>query len=182
MQYPGNIKKKNKSIINYGNRGMDLETLINETNEYYLDNDIALIYKKPTPIGIAKTSFNMYGKVIDKAFFKEQSTLDYNGLYKGKYIEFDAKETKNKTSFPLANVHAHQISHIRNVIRHNGIVFLIIKMNCFYYLLYEKDFIDYIDNNDRKSIPYEYILEKAHVIKEAYNPALDYIKIIDKFI
>ena len=182
MQYPNKIKKEHKSITNYGNRGMDLETLINETNKYYLDNDIALIYKKPTPIGIAKTSFNEFGKVIDKAFFKEQSTLDYNGLYKGKYIEFDAKETKSKTSFPISNVHSHQIQHIRNVLRHNGIVFLIIKMNGLYYLLFGKDFINFIDNNERKSIPYEYLSSKGHTVKELYDPALDYLKIIDEFI
>ena len=34
----------------YANRGMGLENDINETNKYYLTYDIALIYKKPTPI------------------------------------------------------------------------------------------------------------------------------------
>ena len=120
MLYPNNIKKDKNSFINYGNRGMNLENLINETNEYYLENDIALIFKKPTPIGIAKVSYNSFGKSIDKAYFKEQSTLDYNGLYKGKYIEFDAKETQNKTSFPIANVHNHQINkNIYHIFIHN---------------------------------------------------------------
>lgn len=182
MLYPNNIKKSNTNYINYGNRGMDLETLINETNEYYLKNDIALIFKKPTPIGIAKTSFNEFGKTIDKAYFKEQSTLDYNGLYKGKYIEFDAKETKIKTSFPISNVHSHQINHIRNVIRHDGIVFLIIKMNGLYFILMGQDFIEFIDNNERKSIPYEYINSKGYMINEKYNPSLDYLRIIDDLI
>ena len=36
----------------YANRGMGLENDINETNKYYLTYDIALIYKKPTPIRI----------------------------------------------------------------------------------------------------------------------------------
>jgi recombination protein U len=179
MLYPNNIKKDKKAVINYGNRGMDLESLINETNEYYLNNDIALIFKKPTPIGVAKVSYNEFGKQIEKAYFKEQSTLDYNGLYKGKYIEFDAKETQNKTSFPISNVHPHQIKHIRNVIKHQGISFLIIKMNSLYYLLLGNDFIDFIDNNSRKSIPYEYLKNKSYEIKEKYNPSLDYLKIID---
>ena len=182
MLYPNNIKKKTGKIISYANRGMFLEELINETNEYYLEKDIALIYKKPTPIGIAKASYNEFGRTIEKAYFKEQSTLDYNGLYKGKYIEFDAKETTNKTSFPLSNVHAHQIQHIRNVIRHDGIVFLIIKMNSFYYLLFGEDFINFIDNTERKSIPYEYIDNKGYKIKEKYNPSLDYLKIIDEVV
>ena len=182
MLYPNNIKKSHKTFINYANRGMELEELINETNEYYLEKDIALIYKKPTPIGIAKSSFNEFGRTIEKAYFKEQSTLDYNGVYKGKYIEFDAKETKSRTSFPLANVHAHQIKHIRNVIRHDGIVFLIIKMNGLCYLLLGSDFINFIDNNERKSIPYEYISTKGFNLIEKYNPPLDYLKIIDNLL
>lgn len=182
MLYPNNIKKEQKTFINYGNRGMDLESLINETNEYYLNNDIALIFKKPTPIGIAKVSYNDFGKKIEKAYFKEQSTLDYNGLYKGKYIEFDAKETKNKTSFPISNVHPHQIKHIRNIIKHQGISFLIIKMNNSYYLLLGELFIEFIDNNDRKSIPFDYIKKNAYEIKEKYNPSLDYLAILNSIL
>ena len=182
MLYPNNIKKGKKSFINYGNRGMNLENLINVTNEYYLNNDIALIFKKPTPIGIAKVSYNSFCKSIEKAYFKEQSTLDYNGLYKGKYIEFDAKETLNKTSFPLSNIHPHQLKHIRNVINHKGICFLIIKMNNLYYLLLGESLIYFIDHNERKSIPYDFIKTNAIELIEKYNPSLDYIKIIDNLL
>ena len=182
MLYPNNIKKTYKNIVSHKNRGMDLENLINETNEYYLKNDIALIYKKPTPIGVAKVNYNELGKTIEKAYFKERSTLDYNGVYKGKYIEFDAKETLNRTSFPLSNVHPHQITHIKNVINHKGISFLIIKMNGLYYLLLGTDFINFIETNERKSIPYDYIKEKAYIINEKYNPSLDYLKVIDKIL
>ena len=44
-------KKNFNSKTNYGNRGMILENDINETNNYYLINNIAVIYKKPTPVG-----------------------------------------------------------------------------------------------------------------------------------
>ena len=144
---------------------MNLENALNISNEYYLKTDRALIYKKPTPIGVVDVSYQNHKKIIDKAYFKEQSTLDYNGLYRGKYIEFDAKETLNKTSFPLSNIHEHQTKQIRNVIKHGGIVFLIIRMNNLNYLLTGEDYIEYIDNNDRKSISYKYIEEKAHVFK-----------------
>ena len=53
MLYPNKIKKNTLKQVTYSNRGMDLENLINETNEYYLEKDQALIYKKPTPIGIS---------------------------------------------------------------------------------------------------------------------------------
>ena len=58
MRYPNNIKKNYSHIsVGYGNRGMNLEHLINKANEYYIEKDIALIYKKPTPIGVAEVSY-----------------------------------------------------------------------------------------------------------------------------
>ena len=187
MHYPNNSKKEFNSLNSltnlkksYSNRGMNLENAINNSNEFYLENDRALIYKKPTPIGIVDVSYANHKKTIEKAYFKEQSTLDYNGLYRGKYIEFDAKETLKKTSFPLSNIHEHQTKQIRNVIKHGGIVFLIIKMNNITYLLTGEDYISYIDKEDRKSISYDYIKNNAHIIKETYRPQLDYLTIVDK--
>ena len=181
MQYPNSIKKEyTKLEISHSNRGMNLETAINQSNEYYLRMDKAVIYKKPTPIGVVDVSYKNHKKTIEKAYFKEQSTLDYNGLYRGKYIDFDAKETLNKTSFPLSNIHEHQTKHIRNILRHGGIAFLIIRMNNINYLLTGEDYLNYIDNEDRKSIPYNYIKEKGYIIKEAYQPSLDYLKVIDQ--
>ncbi len=179
MNYPNKIKKQQNNII-YSNRGMSLENMINESNKYYLDEDKALIYKKPTPIGIVDVSYENHQKIIKKAYFQTQSTLDYNGIYKGKYIDFEAKETKNKTSFPLENIHPHQIKHINSVIHHGGISFLLILINNVVYLLKGEDFINFVNNNTRKSIPYSYIKEKGFLIKYNYLPVLDYLKVIDK--
>ncbi len=52
MFYPGNKTKEYKKNINYANRGMDLEDMINQSNTYYLSENRAVIYKKPTPIKI----------------------------------------------------------------------------------------------------------------------------------
>lgn len=172
---------KYKKNIGYANRGMFLEHIINNANTYYLSKDIAVIYKKPTPIKVLNVAYrSSKTTLIDKAVFSETSTLDYNGVYKGKYIEFDAKECKNSTSFPLSNIKPHQIEHIKNIIRHNGIVFLIIFMNNKFYLLKGDSLISFIDNNDRKSIPYDYIEKKGYIIKEGYMPRIDYIKAIDE--
>lgn len=185
MNYPKGIKHdttKDKDYITYGNRGMDLEEDINITNKYYVDNNIAFIYKKPTPIQVTKIDYNSKGIVIKEAFFKEPSTTDYNGLYKGKYIDFEAKETKSKTSFPLANIHKHQINHINNVINNGGIGFLIVRFTKLSkdYILLGKDLISYLDSNDRKSIPIEYFEEKGYILENSYMPRIDYLKIIDK--
>ncbi len=180
MQYPNNIKKTQTRTINYSNRGMDLEQLINETNNYYIQEDIALIYKKPTPIGISEAVYTDRGRIIKNGYFKSPSTLDYNGVYKGHYIEFEAKETQSRTSFPLANFHEHQISYIRRVIHHGGICFILIRQNGFVYLLTGEDFISFLDCFSRKSIPFAYIEEHGHKIQEKYNPALNYLQIVDE--
>ena len=184
MKYPNGIKqqKTDKKNIKYGNRGMDLERELNDTNRYYVDMKKAFIYKKPTPIQITKVDFPSRSKaVIKEAFFKEPSTTDYNGIYKGKYIDFEAKETNNKTSFPLNNINKHQIKHIENVYDAGGICFLIVrfkKLNSTFVLMAE-DFISYLKNNDKKSIPIKYFEEYGYLIEEKYIPRLDYLKIID---
>lgn len=179
MLYPNNIKKNYRANnINYKNRGMDLEYLIEQANIYYRDNDIAYIYKKPTPIKVVKVEYNNKGKRITDAYYETPSTLDFNGLYNGYYIEFDAKETQSKTSFPIDNVKEHQIKHIRNINRHGGIVFLIIFINEKYFLLPGNSFLEYIDNNKKKSIPYEYLVNNAYEIKLSLK-GLDYINIVN---
>ena len=190
MNYPNGIKKikhdvnteKELKHINHQNRGMTLESEINQSNEYYREIDKAYIYKKPTPIKITKVDYPSRDKtVIKEAFFTIPSTTDYNGLYKGKYIDFEAKETKSKTSFALNNIHDHQITHLKRVIDHGGISFIIIRFTTLNetYLLMTKDFIDYINNNERKSIPYDYIKEKGYLIKEKLSPRLDYLEILN---
>ncbi len=180
LLYPGNIKKEYSKKISHANRGMDLESLINETNEYYRLNDIAIIYKKPTPITIGNVDYEKNKKVLTKGYFQSKSTLDYVGIYKTKYLDFDAKVCKNNCSFPLKNVHQHQIKHMQNIIRHGGISFLIIEFNNLFYLLTGEVFLDFIKENQRKSIPYDYIKNKGKEIKLTYNPTLDYIKILEE--
>ncbi len=180
VNYPSNIIKRTKQAVSYGNRGMDLEHCLNESNVFYEEENRALIYKKPTPIGVVDVHYSSRGKVIDKAYFKSPSTLDYNGLYRGKYIEFEAKETKHGTSFPLSNIHPHQIRHIQKVLDHGGIVFLVVKIQSNVYLLDGQVFLDFIQSSKRQSIPYSYFLEKGHKIVEKINPPLDYLSVVDK--
>ena len=179
MNYPNRKNIEYHKTINYANRGMDLEDIINKTNDYLLSKKIAVIYKKPTPIGVVKVDYENNKQIITKAYFSNPSTLDYNGVYKGKYVEFDAKNTESKTSFPLANIHKHQLNHIRNILEHQGIAFLIIRINSLFYLLNGTDLINFIDNNERKSIPYNYIKEVGYELEYNYLKGLNYIKYVD---
>lgn len=164
----------------YANRGMMLESDINQSNKYYLEHNIALIYKKPTPIKVVKVEYPK--NVIKEAYFNEPSTLDYNGIYKGKYLEFDAKETQSNTSFPISNIHKHQLEHMRRVIYFGGITFLIVRFTKINetYILLGSDLFNFIENNDRKSIPIDYFRKNGFLVELKYIPRLDYISIIDK--
>ena len=91
---------------------MSLENDLNDTNNYYRNHDIAIIYKKPTPITINKVDYKARNDaVIKEAHFIVPSTTDYNGVYKGNYIDSEAKETR-KNYFPLSNIHNHQIEQL----------------------------------------------------------------------
>ncbi len=184
MNYPNGIKKGLNNnltkIKNHKNLGMNLEDDINSTNQYYVDKEIAYIYKKPTPIKLVDVDYK-HG-LIKEAYFEKPSTTDYNGIYHGKYIDFEAKETSNKDGFPLINIHKHQIKHIRNIYKENGICFLIVRFNALNltYLLMAKDFLSYIDNNKTSLIPITYFKEYAYRIKDKFIPRVDYLEIISK--
>ena len=182
MQYPNKINKTyEKQKISHANRGMKLESLLNLSNDYYREINRAIIYKKPTPIRIVNTSTSSKGIKITDAYFESPSTLDYNGIYRGKYIDFDAKETKETTRFPLQNIHEHQLLHMKKVLEHGGISFLIISMNSEFYYLDGNIIIEFINTNkDKKSIPYTYIKDNGFIINTKINPRIDYLEIIDK--
>ena len=190
MKYPNGKKyfksnevkaeKEHRALLSAANRGMSLEEDINLSNEYYRDMGIALINKRPTPINIVKVDYSRGARITD-AYFEKQSTTDYNGVYKGKYIDFEAKNTKSETSFPLSNISEHQIVHLRNVIKHGGIAFFII---CFQlknevYLLDASFVIEFYEKGGRKSIPYNIFKEKGVLIKQDYTPRLHYIDAVE---
>ena len=175
-------KNKIEISISAANRGMDLESAINQTNSYYIQKNIALIYKRPTPINVVKVDYSKGSPRITHAYFEKQSTTDYNGVYKGRYIDFEAKSTINKTSFPLANIESHQIEHLKNVILNKGIAFFIIQFSSLkeVYLLDAAFVIEFYEKGDRKSIPYKVVSDKGVLLKQNYIPRLDYIAAVDE--
>lgn len=163
-------------------RGMSLEEDISLSNEYYLSASIAVIYKKPTPIQIVKVDYpkREAAKIVE-AYYKTPSTTDYNGIYKGKYIDFEAKENKTKT-FPFSNIHKHQIDHLKRIIEHGGIAFIIIAFTTLneVYLIDASYIIHDYYHESRKSMTYEKIKTLGHIIPQGYQPRLDYLKIVDE--
>ncbi|QCJ43245.1 Holliday junction resolvase RecU [Bacillus sp. S3] len=176
---------KNKKNGSYSNRGMTLEEDLNETNEFYRERKIAVIHKKPTPVQIVQVDYpNRSAAVIKEAYFKLASTTDYNGVYKGKYIDFEAKETQNPTSFPLKNFHPHQVEHMEEVMDQGGYCFVILRFTRFeqVYLLEAKHLLKYwkrMMGGGRKSVTKAEIEQDGHYIPLGFQPRIDYIKIID---
>lgn len=173
-------KTKADISISASNRGMNLENDINISNDWYNDKGIALITKRPTPINIVKVDYSKGARITD-AYFEKQSTTDYNGVYKGRYVDFEAKNTKSKTSFPLNNIEPHQISHLKKVIAQGGIAFFIIQFQLLneVYLLDASYVINFYEHGERKSIPYEEIKKSGILIEQSYNPRLLYVDAIE---
>jgi recombination protein U len=172
----------------YSNRGKTLEDDLNDTNQYYLVQGIAVVHKKPTPIQIVDVHYpKRSAAVIKEAYFKQASTTDYNGVYKGKYIDFEAKETKSCTSFPLKNFHDHQIEHMNLVIRQGGFAFVIIRFSVMddIYLMVAEDLFIYwkrMKAGGRKSITVQEIEHSSIKIPLGFQPRIDYIKGIDSLL
>ena len=171
---------KAKSISN-ANRGMDLEHDINISNEFYVNAKKAFIYKRPTPINIVKVDYSKGARITD-AYFEKQSTTDYNGVYRGRYIDFEAKATQSKTSFPLSNITKHQIEHLKNVLSAGGIAFFIVEFTIYneIFLIDAQYIIDYYEHGERKSITHDDFLKHGHLIKQSFKPRIDYLPVVDE--
>ncbi len=182
--YPNGKKNLNteKKPVSYSRRGMSLEADLNETNQYYLDNNKAAIYKKPTPITIVNVDYKSRSTAkITEAYFQVPSTTDYNGVYRAKYIDFEAKETHSKTSLSLQIIHPHQLKHLQNVINYGGIAFLIIRFTVYdeTYVVMAQTLLDKIASSSAKSIKYEWFKENGTLIPYNYSIPVDYLKVID---
>lgn len=117
-----------------GLRGSTLEEFINRTNEKYLENGLALIQKVPTPI--TPINIDKQTRHITLAYFDQKSTVDYIGAVQGIPVCFDAKEC-NTDTFPLQNIHEHQVKFMEDFEKQGGIAFFLVSFtarNEFYYL------------------------------------------------
>jgi recombination protein U len=132
---------------------------------------VAIISKVEVPILVTKTGL-----------IPRQSTVDFTGIYKKKIIQepdgtafldenevvlatvgqgiaFDAKETENKTSFPLKNIHQHQLTFLEYFEEVGGTAFVLIhfkKIHPDKAFVTPLDFVKkyWYDDDSRRSLPY----------------------------
>lgn len=183
VNYPNkkDVSKLEKSFHNFANRGMNFEHAVNTSNDYYDEVKRAIITKRPTPIHVVKVDYADNARIKD-AYFEKQSTADYNGVYRSRYIDFECKETKSKTSLSFGNISSHQIKHLEKVIFHGGIAFFLIHFATLgeVYLLDAKIVCDFYNKQERKSIPYNFIQEKGVLVEQSFMPRLKYLDAVDK--
>lgn len=192
VKYPGGIAIARKQqikqfkTVKFGKRGMNFESEINATNEYYLMHGLAVIHKKPTPVQIVKVDYPKRSRAkITEAYFRQASTTDYSGVYQGRYLDFEAKETQNKTSFPLKNFHEHQIVHMENVLKQEGIAFGLLHFSALSrtFLLKASDLIPFFKEKEgQKSIALAFIETKGYELPTNQLPSIPYLDCIQKII
>lgn len=188
IHYPNKKKPYVTQAMDTTNRGMDFERLIDESNTFYRLSERAVIHKKPTPVQIVQVDYpkRQLAKIVE-AYYKVPSTTDYNGIYRGLYLDFDVKESHSATSFPLKNVHAHQVEHLAAIHRHGGIAFILIHFKSHgtihlvpYPLLAQ--FVTRAEKGGRKSITYAELLNQAYSVKIGYRPSIDYLEAVDSWL
>ncbi|MBZ4203878.1 Holliday junction resolvase RecU [Mycoplasma tauri] len=122
------------------NRGMLLETIINQTISYYENNNIAFIEKKGLPIKFSKLNAQDNKLYAKDAFIYKKSTVDYTGCYKGRFLAFEAKST-NESFLPKNNIREHQKNYLLKIMQNGGLAFFIIMFTMydeFYLVMYDK--------------------------------------------
>lgn len=164
-----------------GLRGSTLEELLNRTNEKYLENKLALIQKIPTPI--TPINIDKDTRHITLAYFDQKSTVDYIGVVQGIPVCFDAKECHTDT-FPLANIHEHQVKFMDNFEIQDGIAFILISFthrNEFYYMRFQElmKFWNRALEGGRKSFRYEE-LNPAYFLPESPGVLIPYLDTLQK--
>lgn len=160
----------------YANRGKEFESLLDYTNKIYANKGIALINKRPTPVQILRTK----GHRITNAIYTKKSTVDYDGIYEGKPITFEAKSTNGK-SLPLSMIPQHQVDYLLDAIVHGAVAFFIVhfkELDKTYKIsaLLVNRYIKAAKKGGRKSIPIKEFEENGIEVHSRNGIPLDYLK------
>lgn len=162
---------------------MALEALINHSNDSYLARGMAVIHKRPVPIKILRSQ----GSRIVSAVLESPSTVDYEGVYRGRSLQFEAKSTKVDTRFDFDNIHPHQLQHMRACDSQGAICFVILEFSRRGHIFYVPAQLlvrawDAGQSGGRKSIPYDDIAAVCYALKPGRGVALDYLAVVDELI
>lgn len=154
------------------NRGLDFESLIiNQCNKYIKEGK-AYIFKLHTEFIVRRGK----GGAIVGCVPKSKSLTDFFGvLSNGEAIAIEAKNTNNKTSFPLDNIKEHQFVFLKewNKFTPHSYYLIRFKEHNEIYLVHSKKVQKFKDTETRKSIPYSWFLDNATRVEN-----MDFLKCI----
>jgi recombination protein U len=160
------------------NRGKTLEDMINQTNLVYEKKGLAVIRKIPTPWKVQR-KYSPYTKTYQIAFAypEAKSSVDFGGTACNQSIWFDVKETKLKTSFPLGNIHDHQIDYLKKVHEQGGKAFLLIHSEHFTrtWLVWIDVLLHFMRTEKRKSLPFDWLDINCPIVQSKHSVILDYL-------
>ena len=168
-------------MSSHANRGMALEELINYSNEVYRNKHMAVVYKRPTPVKILHTR----GTKVD-GYLEAASTVDYEGVYNGRSLQFEAKSTKKMDRFDLSAFQEHQIEHMRACLNQGAVVFALVEFATRDQVFYVpgKLILNVWDKHKksggRASIASEDLSAQCSLVRTGRGVPLDYIAVVDK--
>lgn len=162
--------------------GQAFENLIDYTNQVYKNQGRALINKRPTPVKVTKSK----GTQVLRGYFESKSTVDYDGVYRGKPIYFEAK-TVGQKRLPLDTVADHQVKYLNDTEKQGAISFLIAELRKTkdIFIIPNNMLQKYIkaaENGGRKSIPLDDLEVYAFLAKSGNGAPLDYLSVVDRLI
>ena len=163
-----------------GLRGSAFEEVINMTNDIYAQKDLALVQKIPTPI--TPIEIDKQSRHITMAYFEKDSTVDYIGVVQGIPICFDAKECHTDT-FPMRNIHEHQLHFMEKFEKQGGISFLLIYFTArgeYYYLPFRilKQYVQRMEEGHAKNFKYDE-LDPKYFIQSEGGALVHYLEAIN---
>lgn len=152
------------------NMGMQFENDVSKSCDFYREKELADIYKRPTPIKVVKMSKTKKG-MIEEAYFQEKSTTDYVGIYKGKYIDFECKETIHDT-VPYHMIREQQFRHLELITKLGGIGFFLVsfKKAQEVYLMPATIILEEIRNKKHPGFKREFFQEHGVLVKRSFLP------------
>ncbi len=162
------------------NMGMGFENDISKCCDFYRSKGIADIYKRPTPIKVVRMSKTKPG-MIEEAYFEAKSTTDYVGIYKGKYIDFECKETIHDT-VPYHMIREQQYDHLSFILELGGVGFFLVsfKSHQEVYLMRADIILDEIRKKKHPGFKREFFKEHGILVERSYLPPYKIIECMEK--
>lgn len=167
----------------HANRGKKLEMMLDMTHKQYIADRFADVRKVPEPLKAKKVR----GVDVDAKLAKAE-WVDYSGVYKGKSVAFDAKES-TKERWDLRNLTASQYEFLESWNACGSVTFLIVAFWLpnknepeIYVLMFKQLQAFWLgrENGESKSIPLKFFREHCIRVKSTGRYAVDYLSSMTK--